>query len=569
MTSTTFVSAFMNIYNAPFQHRDDEWRFNHFHKLAKTGIRLVLIVSPEYKTYIEDFGYPNVTIIKVMELKDTSVYQTYKTVSDELGEQLELPNSRNPLKDTPEYILLMNAKTEFLKIAIELNIHESSHFAWIDFNIFHIFQGKERMATELLTGLSKRTMFPLFLTLPGCWGKEHVFDEYLINDICWRFCGGFFIGSLAQVAEFHGFYVDYFEAFLREKKKLVWEVNFWAYVEKHYGLSVIWYPADHNERILEISVRNTCLKLDGLPSVTVKKLAYPDHGEYIPTSTGYCYYQGEHIINTRYVNYWLYPNGGYLIRDPDGCIRTRNFYSRLNAEFEPDDFKEMVVNTEGENAISCGGGRIFGLEDVRIYENVSGKLCFVATSINYSGVQRNRIIGGDYNIDSGEYENSTVFVPPDPNSWCEKNWIPIECKGEDRFIYKWSPFEIGAIRDTEHGKQLVLDRSVEHNTPMFSNIRGSTTFVETAEGRVGVVHFSYEGGPRNYFHALVLLDREECTPLRYSEFFYFHNISVEFCIGFAIKDDKYHFWFSNFDRDPELMIVDVCEVPFLFDFMKK
>jgi hypothetical protein len=141
-------------------------------------------------------------------------------------------------------------------------------------------------------------------------------------------------------------------------------------------------------------------------------------------------------------------------------------------------------------------------------------------------------------------------------------------KGEDRFIYKWSPFEIGAIRDTEHGKQLVIEQSLYHKTPMFSNIRGSTTFIETAAGHVGVVHFSYEGGPRNYFHALVLLDKEDWTPLKYSEFFYFHNISVEFCIGFTQKGDKYHFWFSNFDRDPELMIVNVGEAPFIFDFTK-
>ena len=295
----------MNIYDTPFQHRADEWRFKHFHKLAKTGICLVLIVSPEYKSYIEGFGYTNVTIIKTMCLKDTWVYQTYRKVADELGEQLELPNSRNVFKDTPEYILLMNAKTEFLKIAIELNLFQSSHYAWIDFNIFHVFQEREEYAAELLVGLSKRSMFPIFLTVPGCWDKEYVFDEYLINDVCWRFCGGFFIGSLDQVLEFHSFYVKYFETFLREKKKLVWEVNFWAYVEKHYGLCAIWYPADHDPRILEISVRNMCLKLGGLPSSTVIKSTYPDHQEYIPTSIGYCYYRGEDIINTRFVNYWL------------------------------------------------------------------------------------------------------------------------------------------------------------------------------------------------------------------------------------------------------------------------
>jgi hypothetical protein len=58
-------------------------------------------------------------------------------------------------------------------------------------------------------------------------------------------------------------------------------------------------------------------------------------------------------------------------------------------------------------------------------------------------------------------------------------------------------------------------------------------------------------------------------PLKYSEFFFFNNMSVEFCIGFMLREDKYHFWISNFDRDPELMIVHQKEIPLIFDFYYK
>jgi hypothetical protein len=556
----TFVSAFMNIYQTPFQHRDDDWRFSHFKKLAETGIPLALIVSPEYKSYIEGFNYSNVKIIRTMELSEAWVYETYTKIEGEMGEPLALPNTRNVFKDTKEYILLMNAKTEFLKIAIEMRPFESSHYAWIDFNIFHIFEGKERIVKEMLTGMTKRTFHPYFLTLPGCWNKDYVIDDYLLNDICWRFCGGFFVGSQTRILEFHQYYLDYFENFLREKKKLVWEVNFWAHIEKHNGLCAIWYPADHNEKILEINIQNVSLKLGDLPSAKVVYYNYPDNGEYIPTSIGYVRYKGEHIINTRYVNYWLYPNGAYLIKDENNCIRTRNFCSRLNADLEPEYFKEI----EDVVLPSTTTGYIYGLEDIRLYENVNGELCFVATSINYSGITKNRMIQGQYNIESGKCENGVVMVPPDPNSWCEKNWIPICHKGCDKFIYKWYPFEWGSIKDMENGKQLIIEGSLEHRTPLFSHIRGSTPFIETEDGRLGVVHFSYEGSPRQYFHALVLLDGEDLTPKKYSEFFYFHNISVEFCIGFTQMGDTYYFWFSNFDREPELMTVDASEIPLLF-----
>jgi hypothetical protein len=587
----------MNIYETPFQNKDLDWRFQHFRKLAATGIDIAVILSPDCALYMQNIviQYPNVRVIRYMNLSETWVYQTYHSVLSE-GVEIGLPNSRNEQKDTKEYILLMNAKTEFLKIAVETNPFGSSHYAWIDFNIYHIFTGREQRVLELLHGLSRRTMAPYFLTLPGCWGKEHVNESFLLNDICWRFCGGFFIGSADRMLEFDAYYTRFFETFLREKQKLVWEVNFWAYVELAHSMSVIWYPGDHNEKILEISVRNMALSLSSLPSTKVVKYDYPDHGEYIPTSTGYAFYKGEHIINTRYVNYWLYPNGAYWIKDPQDYIRTRNFCSRLDSvTLEPvamtdsadaerfstdktvtdsakaerfstdkaEAFKEMVVDPR----LLCHGGRIYGLEDIRLYENATGELCFIATSINYSGTGSNRMIRGLYDIDLGVCSRCEVLVPPDPNSWCEKNWIPILHKGQDKFIYKWSPLEVGTIRDMENGtKQLIIESSWVHTAPMFSNIRGSTPLVETAEGFVGVVHFSYEGGPRNYFHALVLLEKETLVPLRYSEFFYFHEITVEFSIGFMIQDERYHFWLSNFDRDPEMMSVRIDELPLQFEF---
>jgi hypothetical protein len=35
-------------------------------------------------------------------------------------------------------------------------------------------------------------------------------------------------------------------------KKLVWETNIWHYLELYHGLQVDWFPADHNERIIQI-----------------------------------------------------------------------------------------------------------------------------------------------------------------------------------------------------------------------------------------------------------------------------------------------------------------------------
>jgi IMP cyclohydrolase len=117
----TFVTAYMNIYTTPFQNKDAEWRFRHFRKIAETGIQLSVICSPDCSQAIETFAleFPNIKIIKYMNLCDTWTHSVCSEVENKIGEPLQLPNSRNIEKDTREYILLMNAKTEFLKIAIE------------------------------------------------------------------------------------------------------------------------------------------------------------------------------------------------------------------------------------------------------------------------------------------------------------------------------------------------------------------------------------------------------------------------------------------------------------------
>jgi hypothetical protein len=275
----------------------------------------------------------------------------------------------------------------------------------------------------------------------------------------------------------------------------------------------------------------------------------------------YIYYKNDHIFNVRYINYWLYPSGSYLIHHPEKHIYTKNYFSFWNPEsgFLPTCFNEM--NEESILLENCGGA-IYGLEDIRLYE-YRDEIYFIATNINYSGIGRNRMIKGKYNIDKRTYDDCTILIPPNIDSWCEKNWIPIIKDNKEYFIYKWFPFEIGTLNESN---QLEICYQFVHRTPFFNRVRGSTPFIETDNGYLGVVHFSEEKTPRQYFHLLVLLDKETFRPLQYSNHFCFHNTSIEFCIGFSIINEKYHFWISNFDRDPELIITNIDSIPICFDF---
>ena len=563
-TNITFVTAFMNIYETPFQNKDVEWRFRHFRKIAQLGIQITAFCSPDCKEVMESltFEFPNVQVLEYIDLKDTWTYQTCTSIQD-----VELPNNRNIEKDTKEYIILMNTKTEFLKKAAEADLWNSTHFAWIDFNIFHIFktESDEKYAGELLTRLTKRSLRQTFLTMPGCWHKNHVVNEYLINDVCWRWCGGFFLGDKSSIINFHDMYELHLVEFLEKTKKIVWEVNFWAWLEKEYDMCIIWYHGDHNISILEIGGEVCSYEV---PKIQSYRYDFEHLGDFRPTSMSYIKFKGEDVLNIRYVNYWLYPGGGYLIHHPERHIYTKNYFAFLegpNGTMDNRGFLPICMNEMNEDSITLEnhGGSIYGLEDIRLYEYLD-EICFIATNINYSDVGRNRLIKGKYNIEERTYDNCSLLIPPDKDSWCEKNWIPIVKDQKEYFIYKWSPFEIGTISDTSN--QLEICYQFNHRTPFFNRVRGSTPFIETDEGYLGLVHFSEEKHPRQYFHLLVLLDKTTFQPLRYSNHFFFNNVSIEFCIGFTIFEDKYYFWISNFDRDPELVVVLKESIPLIFDF---
>ena len=577
----TFVTAFFKIYDdPPLKIRTLDWRMVHFEQLAKTGIQLVIYTCDEYINLLEPFltKYSNLRIGKIMKFSET---QTWKMIeSAELERTIELPEKRSVTKDTKEYISLMNAKTEFIHYAIEDNPWNSDYFAWIDFNIFHIFKENDsKYADQIIRTMSLREyQQDDFLVVPGCWDYNWTNEWSIPNEVCWRFCGGFFFGTTKCLLDFHATYLDKFPEFLRKFGVLSWEVNVWSWMELCGYFRPIWYNADHNSRILEFTADICSRSLKYMKSV---RYAYPHLGDgFVPTTTSYFYDSigAREIINTRFVNYIILPNGCYHINNENGYLYTRNMISFLeNGCDSPLNFTE--VKEDDENGLVNYGGNIYGLEDIRMYR-LSGEntVRFIASNRNHIPNFKIRIISGIYDVDGNMCRNLRILHPP-TDTYCEKNWIPLSMGtnalisplhdheswhelGHEYFIYRWMPFEIGCLDKTN---QLRIVTQYKHFTPYWRNVRGSSCLEETEEGYLCVVHFSEEKHPRHYFHMLVLLEKGTYKPLKYSRFFYFHNKSIEFCTGFCKKGDIYCFWISNFDRDPEYLEVLCEEIDLCYD----
>jgi len=221
-----FVTALINIQET----RDDrglEMRLAMFQKLANTGIRLHVFIDPEYADRVH---VPNGVVVPV----DFSSLETVKTAPS------GLPTHRLECKDTRGFMLLMNAKLEFVKMCMDTTT--ASHYAWIDFSIFHVLTDS---AALQLKSISTRWFPSQCLYFPGCIGPGVMWDR-----INWRFCGGFFLGDRDSLYSLYDRYIQTFPTL----PNLCWEVNVWAYLE-HLGQTFDWFSGNHDNSILAIPAK--------------------------------------------------------------------------------------------------------------------------------------------------------------------------------------------------------------------------------------------------------------------------------------------------------------------------
>ena len=556
--NVTFVTSWIHIYkNNVFDNKTNDWRFENFEVILKSGIQICIFVSPDFYDKMIELAarYENLKIIECIPLEETRVYKICDAIKKE-GIELLMPTVRHNEKDIYEYLILINSKIQFINMAIERNPWNSTHFAWIDFSIAYVLRDKPR-STDYLKMLSNRTYVDKMLVVPGCVGKfnEDKYEE-LYNSPFWRFCGGFLLGDKESLLSFHDLYFEHFENFVREHRHNVWEVNYWAWLEGTKGWSPTWYSANHNDSIFCLPARfyvkcfnNECTKtLYEYPEL------YEDENLMLSSSSSYIFYEGKHILNTRFVNYSFTPEGRYDIRHPNKTLVTKNIRSYLDVNLVPWCYGKMLdetVELESNDRFSNG------LEDMRLFE-YDNKLYFVSSNANYVPNDKIRIIMGEYNHSTLSYSNCRVLEPP-TDTHCEKNWVPITIPSNDTedqrlgFIYSWYPFRIGCL-DENNKLEIIREQTIY--APHFHKVRGSSIFVKDGDKLLGVVHFSEEGSIRKYYHMLIRLDPVTLNPVEYSEPFCFQHHGVEFCIGFSIYGHQYAFWASKKDNDSTMILLD-------------
>jgi len=236
LRGVTFVTALYLPAGPMFKPLDKY--FENFKQLAATGIPLILYLDARLREQGEDLclRFSNILRCEYMTL-DTSW----------VPPNVLLPLTRRPEKDTIEYFCIQLSKLRLLRDSAAYV--KTTHIAWIDFGIYHIFKNPAMM-TPFLQYIAAAEFPTNKIMAPGCWGlpAEYGMLKYDIWDsICWRFCGGFLVGAVglfAAAAERQQALV------IGNLPGLTWEVNYWAMMEEYF----INYRADHDHSI----VANVC-----------------------------------------------------------------------------------------------------------------------------------------------------------------------------------------------------------------------------------------------------------------------------------------------------------------------
>jgi tetratricopeptide (TPR) repeat protein len=283
---------------------------------------------------------------------------------------------------------------------------------------------------------------------------------------------------------------------------------------------------------------------------------FPQYNEYQASSCSILPYNGGFIMNVRYVNYLLDQSGKYNIQSNDNIVRTKNYVTFLNTSYNP-VYNTMLMNEIIEKTYTSD---IEGLEDIRLFY-FKNKIHFSASTKNLSEAGKINIALGEYCLEDHTIRNVHVIEPP-YESTCEKNWIYIPKMQSNKmnFIYKWHPLEIGSINDVNK-----LEIHTKYDTPsFFRELRGSSNVCEY-DGRLWcAVHYVKPTlQSRIYYHLVVSFNRETFKPEMYSLPFVFCNTSIEYCLGFNIKDSNACFIISQNDTEPAHITVSLLNLKFI------
>jgi len=259
---------------------------------------------------------------------------------------------------------------------------------------------------------------------------------------------------------------------------------------------------------------------------------------------------GKVMVNIRHVNYTFYHSEEklyqhqygpltYVHPEEDMHLRTWNWYCELDDNFEISKFSK--IDTSKFDTYEPMWDFV-GLEDSRIFK--------WEDKLYISGVRRDTTTNGQGRMELSEIQVSESSVeeisrfrippPKDPNSYCEKNWMPIE---DLPYHYvKWTnPTEVVKV-DPENQSCETVYLGDTINLPR--DIRGGSQVISWNNYYLALTHevwlFNSEVGRKDavYRHRFILWDKN-WNIVKHSNDFSIMSGHVEFSIGMVKRNNEF------------------------------
>ena len=276
---------------------------------------------------------------------------------------------------------------------------------------------------------------------------------------------------------------------------------------------------------------------------------------------------GKLILNMRTTNYILYHSEKklfqhqwgplvYIHPENDMHLRTENYFCELDENtFEIK--KSTWVDTKQHDKEPLW--EFVGLEDARLVKwNEKLYMTGVRRDTTTNGQGRMELceIGISEN-DVRELTRVRIDPPNDPNSYCEKNWMPFI---DLPYHYvKWSnPTEVVKV-DPNSGisKTVFLGKYM----PFFRDFRGGSQVISFGDGYLAIVHevslFNNDVGRKDgiYYHRFLYWDKN-FNLVKFSEDFSLMGATIEFAVGICKYNTDFLISFGFSDNASYLMKVN-------------
>ncbi len=258
------------------------------------------------------------------------------------------------------------------------------------------------------------------------------------------------------------------------------------------------------------------------------------------------YDNGKIIVNMRHVNYTFYHSEKktfqhqwgpltYLHPENDMHLRTTNWYCELDNDLNMKSYTK--IDTSKFDTYEPMWDFV-GLEDARLVR--WNKKLYI------TGVRRDTTTFGQGRMELSEIEVADdgsvtevsrlrIQPPKDPNSYCEKNWMPV--LDEPYTFVKWTnPTEVVKANISDGSSTIVKLSDYVH---IGNDLRGGSQVIRMGEHYLSIVHevdlFTSEVGRKDavYRHRFVIWDKD-WNIKHFTKDFSLMNGHVEFAVGMCL-----------------------------------